>query len=66
MSFGEGNLRTAVAELQAENEELRELVRDMWLTWKRLDLEGDWPSGGHNGWRTFEKRLRDLGMEVDR
>ena len=29
MSFGEGNLRTAVAELQEENEELRELVKEL-------------------------------------
>ena len=53
------------AELKRENEELRELVRVMHLTWKRLDLEGDWPDSGHNGWKTLERRMAALGIEVD-
>lgn len=65
MSFGEGNLHERVEELERENAELRELVRCMWLTWKRLDEEGDWPTSGHNGWRTFMGRMRELGMDVE-
>lgn len=65
MSFGEGNLRYRVDYLERENAELRELARTMHLTWKRLDLEGDWPTSGHNGWKTFERRLGALGIEVE-
>lgn len=46
-------------------EQLESLVRDMWLTWKRLDLEGDWPTSGHNGWKTFNQRMAALGLGVD-
>lgn len=48
-----------------------DLIRDMFLTWKRLDLEGDWPThvdkvhNGHNGWKTFERRVRDMGIDVE-
>lgn len=53
-----------VDELMRENRGLRELVSDMFLTWKRLDLEGDWPASGHNGWKTFERRMAEFGIEV--
>lgn len=47
-------------------EQLESLALDMYLTWKRLDLEGDWPTSGHNGWKTFEQRIAALGLtEVD-
>lgn len=50
---------------QDERAELESLVRDMFLTWKRLDLEGDWPDSGHNGWRVFMSRLAALGILDD-
>lgn len=49
-----------IARLESERDEL---VRDMYLTWKRLDLEGDWPTSGHNGWKTFEGRIEAMGIE---
>ncbi|ACV22587.1 Uncharacterised protein [Slackia heliotrinireducens] len=51
--------------LRHENAGLRRLVSDMHLTWKRLDLEGDWPESGHNGWRAFERRMAELGVCSD-
>jgi len=64
MSFGEGNLRTAVAELQGENDRLRgrvsdleRCVRDLWprasFTMPTV-LRAEW-----------EGRLHDLDVEVD-
>ena len=43
-------------------EQLETLVRNMWLTWKRLDLEGESPGRFHNGWKTFVSRMEELGL----
>jgi len=58
MSFGEGNLRTAVAELQDENKALRQLVRDLYGY-----LENDYTPSYYE---PFEQRMKALGIEVDR
>lgn len=44
---------------------LAALVRKMYLTWKRLDLEGDWPDSGHNGWKTFTAWLKALEIDTE-
>ena len=58
MSFGEGNLRTAVAELQTENKALRQLVRDLYSY-----LESDYTPSYYE---PLKERMRALGIEVDR
>lgn len=42
--------------------EMEDLLRAMYYTWKRLDLEGEGWNSGHNGWKTFIKRLVRLGI----
>lgn len=70
MSFGEGNLRTAVAELQGENEALRQLVLDMLPCYRWSDCcgrpcqnEGELYASCP---KDVERRVKALGIEVDR
>lgn len=64
MSFGEGNLRTAVAELQEENRALRQLVLQLFGTMNTLRVNGHAPTGRQLD--HYEQRMRELGIEVDR
>lgn len=59
------NIEQACEDMNELNEGLVRLVREMWLIWKRLDLEGDWPHSGHNGWKVFVKQMVELGIWVD-
>lgn len=62
MSFGEGNLRTAVAELQVENERLRELLRDLLARVRTAEQL----CGMAFVDARFEERLREMGIEDER
>ena len=69
MSFGEGNLRTAVAELQDENKALRQLVRDLLPCYRWSDCFGGCENEGERFAACpteIEQRVKALGTEVDR
>lgn len=51
-----------IAELQAENDRLRELVRDMW---RELDAATQYDAGGGRGVVCeFSDRMRELGVDA--
>ena len=58
---------TRIEELEAENDKLRLLVRDLWLVAGLQDAIGKLAIHAHGtDWRTFEERVSEaLGLEED-
>lgn len=54
------NLGRMLENAEVENAKLRELVADMWRA-----IVHEYPRGGFTDMGRFERRVRDMGLEVE-